>query len=71
MIDELHVAVCPILLRRGEALLEGLDLLALGNRPLAATQPRLTPQVALAAMQVGQRAPTGKLKNWRSPLAGL
>ncbi len=30
MIDELHLAISPVLLGRGEALLADLDLLALG-----------------------------------------
>jgi dihydrofolate reductase len=32
LIDELHLAVAPVLLGRGEALLEGIDLPALGYR---------------------------------------
>jgi len=32
LIDDLHLAFSPVLLGRGEALFEGLDLLALGYR---------------------------------------
>jgi len=35
LVDEMHVAVSPILLGRGESLLAGLDLLALGYEPAA------------------------------------
>jgi dihydrofolate reductase len=31
-IDELHLAVSPVLLGKGEALLEGIDLRAMGYR---------------------------------------
>jgi len=34
-VDEIHLAVAPVLLGRGEALFEGLDLRALGYRTTA------------------------------------
>jgi dihydrofolate reductase len=33
LIDELHYAVSPVVLGRGEAMFEGIDLRALGYRP--------------------------------------
>lgn len=32
LVDEIHLAISPVLLGRGEALFEGLDLPALGYR---------------------------------------
>lgn len=47
LIDELHIAVSPILLGRGEALFEGLDLPALGYRVLEATPTDLAMHVMI------------------------
>ncbi len=47
LIDELHVAVSPVLLGRGEALFEGLDLPALGYRVTQTTPTELATHVVL------------------------
>ncbi len=46
-IDELHLALSPVLLGRGEAMFEGLDLPALGYRVLEATATDLATHVVL------------------------
>ena len=47
LIDELHVAVSPVLLGRGEALFEGLDLPALGYRVIETAPTELATHVVL------------------------
>ena len=47
LIDELHVAVSPVLLGRGEALFEGLDLPALGYRVMETAPTELATHVVL------------------------
>ena len=47
LIDELHLAISPVLLGRGEALFEGLDLPALGYRVIATTPTELATHVVL------------------------
>lgn len=47
LIDELHVAVSPVLLGRGEALFEGLDLPALGYRVTQTSPTDLATHVVL------------------------
>lgn len=57
LIDELHLAVSPVLLGRGEALFEGLDLPALGYRVANTTATDLATHVTL------ERAPHGGAKD--------
>lgn len=47
LIDELHFAISPILLGRGEATFEGLDLSALGYRVMDSTATDLATHVVL------------------------
>ena len=47
LIDELHFAVSPVLLGRGEAMFEGLDLPALGYRVVKSTATDLATHVEL------------------------
>lgn len=47
LIDELHVAISPVLLGRGEALFEGLDLPALGYRVTQTTPTELATHVVI------------------------
>jgi len=51
LIDELHVAVSPVLLGRGEALFEGLDLPALGYRVAESTATELATHVVIGRME--------------------
>ena len=46
-IDELHFALSPVLLGRGEAMFEGLDLPALGYRVMESTSTDLATHVVL------------------------
>jgi dihydrofolate reductase len=48
LVDELHVAIAPIVLGRGEALFDGLDLPALGFRVIAHEATDLATHVVLA-----------------------
>jgi dihydrofolate reductase len=48
LIDELHLAVSPVLLGRGEALFQGLDLRALGYRCVASVAGEKATHVTLA-----------------------
>ena len=47
LIDELHFALSPVLLGRGEAMFEGLDLPALGYRVMESTATDLATHVVL------------------------
>ena len=47
LIDELHFALSPVLLGRGEAMFEGLDLPALGYRVMKSTATDLATHVVL------------------------
>ena len=47
LIDELHFALSPVLLGRGEAMFEGLDLRALGYRVMESTATDLATHVVL------------------------
>jgi len=47
LLDELHVAVSPVLLGRGEALFEGLDLPALGYRVTQTVPTELATHVVI------------------------
>jgi dihydrofolate reductase len=47
LVDELHFAFSPVLLGRGEAMFEGLDLPELGYRVIATTPGELTTHVML------------------------
>ena len=47
LIDELHFAFSPVLLGRGEAMFEGLDLPALGYRVMKSTATDLATHVVL------------------------
>jgi dihydrofolate reductase len=47
LIDELHFALSPILLGRGEPMFEGLDLPALGYRVMVSTATDLATHVML------------------------
>jgi len=47
LIDELHFALAPVLLGRGEAMFEGLDLPALGYRVTASTGTELATHVVI------------------------
>ena len=47
LIDELHVAISPVLLGRGEALFEGLDLPALGYRVTDSVATELATHVVI------------------------
>jgi dihydrofolate reductase len=47
LIDELHFALSPVLLGRGEAMLHGLDLPALGYRVMASTPTDLATHIVL------------------------
>src|SRR6201981_3463358 len=47
LIDSLHVALSPVLLGRGEAMFEGLDLSALGYRVMESTATDLATHVVL------------------------
>jgi dihydrofolate reductase len=47
LIDELHFALSPVLLGRGEAMFAGLDLPALGYRVLESTATDLATHVVL------------------------
>ena len=47
LIDELHVAVSPVLLGRGEAMFEGLDLPALGYRVLKTAPTELATHIVI------------------------
>jgi dihydrofolate reductase len=47
LIDELHLALSPVLLGRGEAMFEGLDLPALGYRVMESTATDLATHVVL------------------------
>ncbi len=46
-VDEMHVAVSPVLLGRGEALFEGLDLPALGYRVMETAPTELATHIVL------------------------
>lgn len=48
LIDELHVAISPVLLGRGEAMFTGLDLPALGYRVVSTEATELATHVVLA-----------------------
>jgi dihydrofolate reductase len=48
LIDELHLAISPVLLGRGEALFHGIDLRALGYRVIEITSGELATHVAIA-----------------------
>ena len=47
LVDELHFALSPVLLGRGEAMFEGLDLPALGYRVMESTATDLATHVVL------------------------
>lgn len=47
LVDELHVAISPVLLGRGEAMFEGLDLPQLGYRVLESTASELATHVVI------------------------
>jgi dihydrofolate reductase len=47
LIDELHFALSPVLLGRGEAMFEGLDLPALGYRVMESTATDLATHVVI------------------------
>lgn len=53
LIDEIHVAMAPTLLGRGEALLTGIDIIAAGFR---CTQHVSTPQAMHVVLTKGQEA---------------
>ena len=48
LIDELHLAISPVLLGRGEALFRGIDLRALGYRVIETTPGELATHVVIA-----------------------
>ena len=47
LIDELHLAISPVLLGRGEALFQGLNLPALGYRVIESTAGELATHVII------------------------
>jgi dihydrofolate reductase len=47
LIDDLHLAVSPVLLGRGEAMFEGLDLPTLGYRVTGSTATDLATHITL------------------------
>ena len=51
LIDELHIAVSPVLLGRGEAMFEGLDLSSLGYRVMESTATDLATHVVLGRQE--------------------
>ena len=51
LIDELHFALSPVLLGRGEAMFEGLDLPALGYRVMESTATDLATHVVLGRQE--------------------
>ena len=51
LIDELHVALSPVLLGRGEAMFHGLDLPALGYRVMTSTPTDLATHIVLGRQQ--------------------
>jgi len=51
LIDELHVALSPVLLGRGEAMFEGLDLPALGYRVMESAPTDLATHVVLGRQE--------------------
>ena len=53
LIDELHFALSPVLLGRGEAMFEGLDLPALGYRVMESTATDLATHVVLGREETG------------------
>jgi dihydrofolate reductase len=53
LIDELHFALSPVLLGRGEAMFEGLDLPALGYRVMESTATDLAMHVVLGREETG------------------
>jgi dihydrofolate reductase len=55
LIDELHFALSPVLLGRGEAMFEGLDLPALGYRVMESTATDLATHVVLGATRANKR----------------
>jgi dihydrofolate reductase len=48
LIDELHLAISPVFLGRGEALFDGIDLRALGYRVIETTPGELATHVVIA-----------------------
>jgi dihydrofolate reductase len=48
LIDELHLAIAPVLLGSGEALLRDIDLRALGYRVIETTPGELATHVVIA-----------------------
>ena len=51
LIDELHFAFSPVLLGRGEAMFEGLDLPALGYRVMQSTATDLATHVVVGRQE--------------------
>ena len=47
LLDELHLAISPVLLGSGEAIFHGLDLLALGDRVIEASAGELATHVVI------------------------
>ena len=48
LIDELHLAIAPVVLGQGEALFEGIDLRALGYRTVEHAPTAATTHIVLA-----------------------
>ena len=56
LVDEMHIAISPILLGQGESLLEGIDLRALGYRCVESVPSQKATLVVLRRPETGDVA---------------